>query len=474
MAVTAELIRLERSARWRSFRRRGEWLFVPMWLTAALWIHDEAALPVVAGALLALVLLLFFGLIARADSERRERRIADSAMRAAASLGLARLLGRFKAFAESSRARNATARRAERELALISATCLLCLRFVAAATLVLFLLYALSLVGSEQASVGELVAILLLLRTLFFWLEQRARAISFYAPRQRRGDFITLSATPTATPKTEPPLSQQQDDATEGVEAGGDSASVPILQVEQGEVFSAAQTLLTCDALLLRQGEAIALAGESASGKSLLLQACAGLLESKGFRLGGGDVGASASSSASSASSPSSLFWASGGVCYVPQEAALLDGSLGENIASFRAPCDEARAMELLVRLGAERTLARLPEGLATRTDPFDTRLPYTFKVQILLAAAFYSEPRLLLCDASVDALDARGIERFARVLQTFCKRDAADRGAFARAAVVVTRQRALLQVCHRAWICADNRVRVQNLTTRQEQKTEE
>ncbi len=475
MGVATGLIRLERSARWRGFRRRGEWLFVPLWLTAVLWIHDEAALPVVAGALLALVVMLFFRLLAGLDGERRERRIADSAMRAAASLGLARLLGRFTAFAESSIVRNARARRAERELAILSATCLLCLRFAAAATLVLFLLYALSLVGSGQASVGELVAILLLLRTLFFWLEQRARALSFYAPPQRRGDFITL--VPTPTPKTETPLSQQQDEATESFEAGGESASVPILQVERGEVFSAAQILLTCDALLLQQGEAIALAGESASGKSLLLQACAGLVESKGFRLGGGDIDASASissSSSSASSSPSSLFWASGGVCYVPQEAALLDGSLGENIASFRAPCDEAKAMELLVLLGAERTLARLPDGLATRTDPFDTRLPYTFKVQVLLAAALYLEPRLLLCDASIDALDAKGSERFARVLKTFCKKDASERSAFARAAVVVTRQSALLQVCHRAWICADNRVRVQNLTTRQERKTEE
>ena len=432
-SVAERLIRLERAARWRLFRRRGEWLFVPLWLAAALWIHDEAALPMVAGAMLGVALLLFFGSLASWDGEQRERRIADGALRAAASLGLARLLGRFAAFAERSLARHKRARRAEQSLAVLSVVCLLCLRLSAAATLVLFLLYALSMVGNGQASFGELVAILLLLRALFFWLEQRARSLVFYAPPERRRDFLTL---PPAARGADPVLAEE--DATDSAEDN----KVPILQVEQGEVLS----LLTCDALVLRQGEAIALAGESASGKSLLLQACAGLVESKGFRFAGGTVDAFASS------------LSLGGVCYLPQEAALLDGSLSENIAAFRAPCNEARAVELLVQLGAERTLALLPDGLATRTDPFDPRLPHAFRVQVLLAAALYSEPRLLLCDASVDALDNKGIERFARVLQNFCKKGAA---------VVATRQSALLQVCRRAWICAHNRVQVRELEAR-------
>ena len=435
--VAERLIRLERSARWRLFRRRGEWLFVPLWMAAMWWIHNEAALPVMAGAVLGLSLLLFFGALARIDSESRERRIADTAMRAAASLGLARLLGRFAAFAERSLVRHNTARRAERSLAVLSAACLLCLRLSAAATLVLFLLHALSLVGGGQASLGELVAILLLLRTLFFWLEQRSRALCFYAPQER--PVLTLASATQAQPDKEGGAENAK--SAESAESA-EGASAPILQVLQGEI----PPMLVCDDLVLQQGEAIALAGESASGKSLLLQACAGLAESKGFFLSGKPVDASALSSA--------LFC----VSYVPQEAALLDGSLGENIAAFRSPCNEARAKELLVLLGAERTLARLPDGLATRTNPFDARLPYAFKVQVLLAAALYFEPRLLLCDACLDAMDSKGIERFARVLQNFCRKGAA---------VLATRQSALLQVCSKAWICAHNRVQVRELEVR-------
>ena len=433
-SVAEGLIRIERTARWTKFRRRGEWLFLPLWLAAACWIHDEAALPLVAGALLGVLCILLFAALARWNLERRERLIADGAMRAAASLGLARLLGRFAAFAERSLARHRRARRAERSLALLSSTCLLCLRLSAAATLVLFLLYALSFVGNGQASFGEIVAILLLLRTLFFWLEQRARALSFYAPQERRGKFLTLAPASVAA---EPPRRGESEPSVES------AADAPILQVEQGEVLPPAQPLLACDALVLRQGEVVALAGESASGKSLLLKACAGLVESKGFRLAGEAVESDASSL--------------GRVCYLPQEAALLDGSLGENIAAFEDPCDKARATELLVRLGAERTLALLPEGLETRTDPFDARLPYAFKVQVLLAAALYGSPRLLLCDACIDALDSKGIERVVRVLQNFCQTGAA---------VVVTRKSALLQVCRRAWICAHNKVRVRELET--------
>ena len=442
-SVVEGLIRLERTARWKLFRRRGEWLFVPLWLAAAWWIHDEAAVPMVAGAMLGVLWLLFFGWLASWDDERREHRIADGALRAAASLGLARLLGRFAAFAERSLARHRRARRAERNLALLSAVCLLGLRLSAAATLVLFLLYALSLVGIGRLNFGELVAILLLLRALFFWLEQRARALSFYAPQKRRGSFLTFVS---ATEVVPPPNAEGEAGAETGVAAGVATSAPNILQVEQGEVLS----VLACDALALRQGEAVALAGESASGKSLFLQACVGLVESKGFRLSGEDLHPYAPSLR--------------GVGYVPQEATLLDGSLGENIASFRAPCDEARATELLVLLGAERTLARLPEGLATRTDPFDATLPQAFRVQVLLAAALYFEPRLLLCDASIDALDGKGIERFARVLRKFCKKGAA---------VVATRQSALLRVCRRAWICANNRVQVREFEASQSHSDE-
>ena len=443
------LIRLERTARWKLFRRRGEWLFVPLWLVAAWWIHDEAAVPMVAGAMLGVLWLLFFGWLASWDGERREHRIADGALRAAASLGLARLLGRFADFAERSLARHRRARRAEQSLALLSAVCLLGLRLSAAATLVLFLLYALSLVGLGRVNFGELVAILLLLRALFFWLEQRARALSFYAPQKRRGRLLTfVSATEVVTPPN-PERTDAEGEA--GADTGAETSVANILQVEQGEVLSR----LACDALVLRQGEAVALAGESASGKSLFLQACVGLVESKGFRLSGESLHLHA---------PHAYAPSLRGVGYVPQEATLLDGSLGENIASFRAPCDEARATELLVLLGAERTLARLPERLATRTDPFDATLPQAFRVQVLLAAALYFEPRLLLCDASIDALDGKGIERFARVLQNFCKKGAA---------VVATRQSALLRVCRRAWICANNRVQVREFEASQSHSDE-
>ena len=437
-SVAEGLIRLERSARWRQVRRRGEWLFVPLWLAAALWIHDEAAVPMVAGALSGSVILLFFASLARLDAERRERRIADSALRAASSLGLARLLGRFAAFSERSLARHRSARRAERSLAVLSATCLLCVRLSAAATLVLFLLYALSLTGGgrtsgsplgAKTSMGELVAILLLLRSVFFWLEQRARALTFYAPKERRG--IVLAST------------SEQKQEQEQEEGETESADASILRIRQGEVLSASQAVLACDALVLRRGEAVALAGESASGKSLLLQACAGMVESKGFFLSGKALDGGSVEGEE-------------GAWYLPQEAALLEGSLGENIAGFQTMCDEARATELLVRLGAERVLARLPDGLATRAAPFDARLPHAFKVQVLVAAALYSESKLLLCDACIDALDGKGIERFARAMQTFCKEGGA--------AVLTTRQSVLLGLCRRAWICAQNRVQVREL----------
>ncbi|WP_370248082.1 ATP-binding cassette domain-containing protein [Nocardioides sp.] len=136
----------------------------------------------------------------------------------------------------------------------------------------------------------------------------------------------------------------------------------------------------------------VAIVGASGSGKSTLLELVCGL--------GHPDVGRV------------QLCWptdaGAGGpvICYVPQQVALLDGSLAENVVFGAGEPDETRLAEVLAVVALDDVVARLPEGLRTRLGPNGTSLSGGQRQRVALARALYRGPDLLLLDEATSGLD--------------------------------------------------------------------
>ena len=455
--LSESLLRLDRASRWRLLFSRDEWFFVVLWLLAAAWVNLVASVPVIFGISFCTLLLLFGIMFLRMEGESRERGIADNALRFAASLVQARRLGRLSALVRRGVKRHQRARSYEHRLAIASAVILLLVRICSAATFVATLLYGLTLVGRNQAQVGEIVALVLLLRSLSTFLEQQARHLALYAPRPKidyraaqNVNLGLLSGSSTRLDKGKEgglvpgglvpgQLQKSQSAADTTRSAKVLKSSLGLLRFTSG----AKDKHLRLEGLELSRGEVVALTGASASGKSLFLRACAGLYPSEGLSFFGKDVGKDV---VADASEPLGTL-----IGYVPQEVSLLEGTIAENITSFEATSIDVLT-SFLTGIGADKFLSTLPDGLSTFVEPFDEVLPYGFKVQILIAAALYNKPRLLLLDASVSALDEVALLSLTGVIASLKHSGVST--------IVVTQQPSLLQICDRGWHCGQDKVR--------------
>jgi len=145
-------------------------------------------------------------------------------------------------------------------------------------------------------------------------------------------------------------------------------------------------------------GAAVALVGSTGAGKSTLADAILGVidLDQGEVRLGG-------------LPPREALARWPGAVAYVPQDVALLQGTVRSNVA---LGLPEEAIDDPLVWLALER--ARLSEFLRTSRDGLDTligergiRLSGGQRQRLGIARALYTRPRLLVLDEATSALDA-------------------------------------------------------------------
>ncbi len=152
--------------------------------------------------------------------------------------------------------------------------------------------------------------------------------------------------------------------------------------------------------LALEPGETLAIIGPAASGKTTLARLVAGSLRATSgrVRLDGIDLGERNGEDFGQH------------IGYLPQDVALFNGSVRENIARMGVG-DPAAVITAARAAGAHETILRLPNGYDTEIGDYGVALSGSQRRLIALARALYGEPRLLVLDEADAGLDLAGRE---------------------------------------------------------------
>lgn len=193
----------------------------------------------------------------------------------------------------------------------------------------------------------------------------------------------------------------------------------------------------------LPAGTVMAVIGPSGAGKTTLAKALLGLLPSTGGKVRLDDIDVYGRHK--------ELLGEHLG--YLPQEVALFDGTLAQNVARFGVH-DPARLAAACRQAGLDELIAQWPEGVDTPIGPGGAFLSGGQRQRVGLARAIYGLPVLVILDEPYSNLDHEGE---AVVLDTI--RALKQRGA---TVILITHLPSMLAVADKLLVLVDGAVQAQ------------
>jgi ATP-binding cassette, subfamily C, bacterial PrsD len=167
-------------------------------------------------------------------------------------------------------------------------------------------------------------------------------------------------------------------------------------------------TVLSGVSIDMHPGQALAVIGQSASGKSSLARALLGL-----WPVARGEVRIDG---ATHDQWDPEVLGASFG--YVPQEIDLIGGTVGQNIARFNPAAPSDAVIAAARAAGMHETILALPRGYETMLRPGGPELSAGQRQRVGLARALYGDPFLLVLDEANSNLDADGDIALAQAIE--------------------------------------------------------
>jgi PrtD family type I secretion system ABC transporter len=299
-------------------------------------------------------------------------------------------------------------------------------RFLRQAIQILMLALGAYLVLTQQASAGVMIATTVLLGRAVQPVEQLvgswrmlsdARA-AYYRLKELSKDF-DRGAPRVSLPRPEGRL------VAEEVSFRARGSENPILA---GIAFS------------LTAGEALAIIGPSAAGKSTLARLLTGVWAptTGTVRLDGADV----------------AYWPREDlgpwIGYVPQDVELFDSTVADNIARLGAVDSEA-VVAAATRAQAHELILSLPQGYDTPVGDQGLRLSPGQRQRVALARALYGNPRLVVLDEPNSNLDGAGEVALAQALTALRNNGVTS--------IVVTHRRSLIAHVDKILVLAAGRI---------------
>jgi subfamily B ATP-binding cassette protein MsbA len=269
--------------------------------------------------------------------------------------------------------------------------------FAEVASIVAVLWYAGSLVAAQRITVGTFVAFIAYTEMLAIPLSKIGSY--YYTYQSCRGIAQRVTA-----------LLRDDESPRAGNERGpADARRLELENVTFGYP-GAQQPVLNNVSLTVEPGECVAVVGRTGAGKTSLLNLILRFQEplTGTVTAGGLDIARWGLTD-----------WRTR-IGLIPQELALFQGSLAENIAYGLESCTSEEVKKALIRAGGAQFLAGFPDGLNTHVGERGATLSGGQRQIVALARLFLRDPQIVLLDEPTSSLDGDLLLQVGAALQEF------------------------------------------------------